>query len=138
MCKALTSKVFESELDIPAGMPLTNRLDRMTIEQARFAIQHGDAWLSYLCEHRGEMLGEVRNLTGSTPSVPKAPCVTVGSENGKPNALPAAEHDTEVSDPAAAAEVYQLFNSGVDITEIANRTGLTRQEVTKHLSTYAF
>ena len=33
---------------IPAGMPLTNRLDKMTVEQGRWAIRNGDAWLAYL------------------------------------------------------------------------------------------
>ena len=35
-------------IDIPPGMPLTNRLDKMTIEQGRWAIRNGDAWIAYL------------------------------------------------------------------------------------------
>ncbi len=124
--------------DLPAGMPLTNRLDRMTIEQARFAIENGDAWLSYLREQGGEMLGEVSTATGRNASVPKAPCVAAASVNGKPDDPPAAKHDPEVSDPETESRVYQLFNAGIDITEIAERTGLTREEVSEHLSTYAF
>ena len=36
----------------PAGMPLTNRLDKMTVEQGRWAIRNGDAWLAYLREQQ--------------------------------------------------------------------------------------
>ena len=35
---------------MPGNMPLTNRLDKMTIEQARWAIENGDAWIAYLKE----------------------------------------------------------------------------------------
>ena len=35
---------------IPAGMPLTNRLDKMTPDQAIWAIENGDAWIAYLKE----------------------------------------------------------------------------------------
>ena len=37
---------------VPAGMPLTNRLDKMTTEQAKWAIRNGDAWLAYLREQQ--------------------------------------------------------------------------------------
>ena len=37
-------------LDIPPGMPLTVRLDKMTREQARWAIRNGDTWIAYLKE----------------------------------------------------------------------------------------
>ena len=37
---------------IPDGMPLTNRLDQMTREQAKWAIRNGDTWLAYLREQR--------------------------------------------------------------------------------------
>ena len=37
-------------LDIPPGMPLTNRLDKTTMEQGRWAIRNGDAWIAYLKE----------------------------------------------------------------------------------------
>ena len=37
-----------SERDLPARMPLTNRLDKMNTEQAVFAIRNGDAWVAYL------------------------------------------------------------------------------------------
>ena len=45
---------FKSDLElqmgknIPDGMPLTNRLDKMTTEQAIWAICNGDAWIAYL------------------------------------------------------------------------------------------
>ena len=47
--------VLTSE-DLPPGMPLTNGLDKMTTEQARFAIQNGDAWLEYLKANDGEFI----------------------------------------------------------------------------------
>ena len=37
-----------TESDLPADMPLTNRLDKMTKEQARWALANGDAWIAYL------------------------------------------------------------------------------------------
>lgn len=35
-------------LEIPEGMPLTNRLDKMTRPQALWALENGDAWVKYL------------------------------------------------------------------------------------------
>ena len=35
---------------IPGNMPLTNRLDKMTRDQAIWAIENGDAWIAYLKE----------------------------------------------------------------------------------------
>ena len=43
------------ESEIPAGMPLTNRLDKMTREQAVWTIRNGDVWLAYLRVHGGEV-----------------------------------------------------------------------------------
>ena len=43
--------------DLPADMPLTNHLDAMTSEQARWAIENGDAWLEYLKANDGEVVG---------------------------------------------------------------------------------
>ena len=37
-----------TDKDIPEGMPLTNHLDKMTREQAVWAIRNGDAWIAYL------------------------------------------------------------------------------------------
>ena len=37
---------------MPGGMPLTNRLDKMTTMQAKWAIQNGTAWIAYLKEQR--------------------------------------------------------------------------------------
>ena len=50
------AEVMGSPIDISAGMPLTNRLDKMTIEQGRWAIRNGDTWIAYLkkkvlCKH---------------------------------------------------------------------------------------
>ena len=42
-------------IEVPEGMPLTNRLDKMTVEQAIWAIRHGDAWLAYLKAKGGEI-----------------------------------------------------------------------------------
>ena len=39
-----------TENDLPAGMPLTNRLDKMTRYQAIWAIENGGAWIAYLQE----------------------------------------------------------------------------------------
>lgn len=44
-----------TENDLPVGMPLTNRLDRMTKEQAIWVLKNGDAWLAYLRVHGGEV-----------------------------------------------------------------------------------
>ena len=44
-----------TDRDIPSGMPRTNRLDKMTTVQARWAIQNGDAWLAYLKSNGGEV-----------------------------------------------------------------------------------
>ena len=41
-----------NDLDIPDGMPLTNRLDLMNVEQGVWAIRNGDAWITYLKEQR--------------------------------------------------------------------------------------
>ena len=45
-----------TDRDIPAGMPLTNRLDKLTTEQAVWAIRCGDAWLAYLKANGGEVV----------------------------------------------------------------------------------
>ena len=37
-------------IDIPPGMPLTVRLDQMTMEQGCWAIRNGDTWIAYLKE----------------------------------------------------------------------------------------
>ena len=56
--KAMASTQFESEpelltdFEIPDGMPLTNRLDKMTSDQARWALCHGDVWMVYLKRKR--------------------------------------------------------------------------------------
>ena len=42
--------------DLPADMPLTNRLDKMTSKQAHYAITNGDAWLEYLKANDGEVI----------------------------------------------------------------------------------
>ena len=42
----------KNESDLPEGMPLTNRLDKMTTEQAKWAIRNGTAWIAYLKEQQ--------------------------------------------------------------------------------------
>lgn len=42
--------------DLPDGMPLTNRLDKMTTEQAIWAIKNGTAWVTYLIANGGEIV----------------------------------------------------------------------------------
>ena len=44
-----------TESDLPEGMPLTNRLDKMTRAQATWAIENGDAWIAYLKANAGEV-----------------------------------------------------------------------------------
>ena len=44
-----------TDSDLPAGMLLTNHLDKMTREQAVFSIRNGDAWLAYLKANGGEV-----------------------------------------------------------------------------------
>ena len=46
--------VVLTDSDIPR-MPRTNRLDKMTTAQARWALNHGDAWLVYLKSNDGEV-----------------------------------------------------------------------------------
>lgn len=41
--------------DLPADMPLTNRLDALTAEQAQWVLQNGDAWLPYLKSNGGDV-----------------------------------------------------------------------------------
>ena len=47
--------VVLTERDIPACMPLTNRLDKMSADQAVWAIRTGDAWSAYLKANGGEV-----------------------------------------------------------------------------------
>ena len=48
--------VVLTDRDIPAGMPRTNRLDKLTTELAVWAIRNGDAWLAYLKANGGEIV----------------------------------------------------------------------------------
>ena len=45
-----------TDSDIPAGMPRTNRLDKLTTDQAVWVIRNGDAWLVYLKANDGEVV----------------------------------------------------------------------------------
>ena len=40
--------VANRPIDMPPGMPLTNRLDKMTVEQGIWAIHNRDTWIAYL------------------------------------------------------------------------------------------
>ena len=42
----------DAPFSIPDGMPLTNHLDKMTPEQAKWAIRNGTAWIAHLKEQR--------------------------------------------------------------------------------------
>ena len=46
--KSEAASRLSTDIEIPDGMPLTNRLDRMTREQATWAIRNGDDWIAYL------------------------------------------------------------------------------------------
>ena len=41
-----------TDIEIPDGMPLTNRLDKMTFDQGKWAILNGDDWVAYLRKQR--------------------------------------------------------------------------------------
>ena len=49
---------------IPAGMPLTNHLDKMNIEQAAWAIRNGTAWIAYLKANGGEVYAPAASAGG--------------------------------------------------------------------------
>lgn len=53
-----TLPIVLTDFDLPAGMPLTNHLDKMTREQAVFSIRNGDAWLAYLKANGGRSMRE--------------------------------------------------------------------------------
>lgn len=44
-----------TDSDIPVGTPMTNRLDKLTSDQAVWALQNGKAWLAYLKANGGEI-----------------------------------------------------------------------------------
>ena len=50
-----TKADMSNDLDIPEGMPLTNRLDKMSLEQGVWAIRNGDDWITYLKANNGEI-----------------------------------------------------------------------------------
>lgn len=41
--------------DIPAGMLMTNRLDKLTSDQAVCVLHNGEAWIAYLKANGGEI-----------------------------------------------------------------------------------
>ena len=65
------------------GIPLTNRLDKMTREPAKRAIANGGAWIAYLNEHGADgaevprvehaVTPHPRTVTEFTPQQVKAP-----------------------------------------------------------------
>ena len=64
--------------DLPGNMPLTNRLDKMTVEQARWAIQNGTAWIAYLKANDGEVYqSDAKNVEVSDADKYKAICDTL-------------------------------------------------------------
>lgn len=64
----MTAELETGTPKIPAGMPLTNRLDKMTTEQAKWAIRNGDAWIAYLREQRAAGV-EVELLASESKTV---------------------------------------------------------------------
>ena len=88
-------------MKLPAGMPLTNRLDKMTTEQARWAIENGDRWIEYLRENDGEIIGvskpPKKRKTWRVVKY-KKPCRTCGqligfAETKNGNVMPVNLHD---------------------------------------------
>ena len=64
--------------DLPRNMPLTNRLDKMTVEQARWAIQNGTAWIAYLKANDGEVYQpDAKNVEVSDADKYQAICDTL-------------------------------------------------------------
>lgn len=64
--------------DLPGNMPLTNRLDKMTVEQARWAIQNGSAWIAYLKANDGEVYQpDAKNVEVSDADKYQAICDTL-------------------------------------------------------------
>ena len=52
---SVSTRVVLTRSDIPEPMPLTNRLNKMNVEQAAWAIRNGTAWLAYLKANGGEV-----------------------------------------------------------------------------------
>ena len=51
---------------MPGNMPLTKRLDKMTRDQAIWAIENGDAWIAYLKEQSGRTGHQTYQLLSMT------------------------------------------------------------------------
>ena len=64
-----------TDSDIPKGMSLTHRLDKMTTEQARFAVQNGDAWVTYLKANGGEVYQSTGVSETELSDVEKYQCI---------------------------------------------------------------
>ena len=108
--------------DIPAGMPLTHRLDKMTREQAVWAIQNGDAWLAHLSRCGVDTSNiEIASDTGSeSPNIHSTGATS--SRNGKEQ----------------QAEVYRLYNLGLSKAEIEQMTGICGHEIDTYLGECKF
>ena len=92
-----------TDSDIPAGMPRTNRLDKMTTEQGVWAIHNGDAWITYLRANDGEVVEypRAKDIKVSPAEVHKAICQTlenvwcVLTNNGDRSALESTQQIAE-------------------------------------------
>ena len=89
--------------DIPVGMPLTNRLDKLTTGQAEWAVCNGTAWLAYLKANGGEVVEypRAKDIKVSPAEVHKAICQTlenvwcVLTNNGDRSALESTQQIAE-------------------------------------------
>ena len=53
---AKTAVAVLTDSDIPESMPLTNCLDKITVDQGAWAIQNGTSWIAYLKAHGEEVV----------------------------------------------------------------------------------
>ena len=89
---------------IPEGIPLTNRLDKMTKEQAKWAIRNGDAWIAYLKEQQAAGVD-----------------VSLVAHNAQPIEVSAAEKHKAICDI--------LEKSWLDLTDNASRSYLKKAQI---------
>ena len=100
---AKTAVAVLTDSDIPVGMPLTNRLDKMTVDQGAWAIQNGTSWIAYLKAHGGEVVEypKAKDIEVSPAEVHKAICQTlenvwcVLTNNGDRSALESTQQIAE-------------------------------------------
>ena len=89
---------------IPEGMPMTNRLDKMTTEQAKWSIRNGDAWITYLKEQRADGVD-----------------VSLVEPNAEPVVVSAVEKHKAICDV--------LEKVWLDLTDNASRSYLKKEQI---------